>query len=83
MALHFSRNNSDEEIIEGFMKHEIVEWSKITPLLKIRYNYYKSFYRVISYDDIKAMDPSFNPQRRRFMSYDMFDSISTLGSQSA
>lgn len=56
--------------------------SKTTQVLKITYNYYKSFNRVISYEDIKAIDPSFNPQRRRFISNDMFESISALGSQS-
>ncbi len=55
--------------------------SKITQVLKITYNYYRSFNRIISYEDIRAIDPSFNPQRRRFISNDIFESISALGSQ--
>lgn len=51
-------------------------------ILKIKFNCYKSFHRVISFEEIKKIDASFNPQRRRFVSNSLFDSIIEMAYQS-
>lgn len=57
--------------------------SKTALLLKIKFNYYRSFHRAVPFEEIKTLDGSFNPQRRRFVSHRLFESISELGYQTA
>lgn len=52
--------------------------AKVSQILRIRFNYYRAFHRVISFDEIRNLDVSFNPQRRRFVSNELFESISFL-----
>lgn len=59
--------------------------SKIGPrllqILKITFNYYKAFHRAIPLEEIRSLEASFNPQRRRFVSNELFESISLLAYQ--
>ncbi len=52
--------------------------SRVSQILKIRFSYYKAFSRLISFEEIRTLESSFNPQRRRFVSNQLFESISSL-----
>ncbi len=55
--------------------------SRLSQILKIRFNYYKAFQRVVSFEEIRTLEASFNPQRRRFVSNQLFESISSSAYQ--
>ena len=55
--------------------------SKVSQILKVRFSYYKAFSRIISFEEIRTLEPSFNPQRRRFVSNELFESISSRAYQ--
>ena len=54
---------------------------KLLQILKIRYNYYRAFHRAIPFEEIRSLEASFNPQRRRFVSNELFELISSAAYQ--
>lgn len=65
--------------LESFPGIIIEDLDQIEPksaqVLKINFNYYKGFPRTLSFEEIKSLDSNFNPQRRRFVPNDLFESI--------
>ncbi len=57
---------------------EIKSGSKFSQLLKISFNFYRSFPKAISFEKIRSLDPGFNPQRRRHISDELFESITSM-----
>lgn len=51
-------------------------------VMVIRFLWYKPLKRVVSFDEIRALDEKFNPQRTRFLHSGLFQSIVTAGSRS-
>lgn len=50
-------------------------------VLVVRFHWYKPLKRVVPFEEIRAMDEKFNPQRTRFLPSSLFQSIIAAGSR--
>ncbi len=61
------------------VEHAAQTGPKAGKVLVIRFQWYKPFKKIISFDEIKQADESFNPQRGRSIALNLFKTITAAG----
>ncbi len=65
------------------MDHAMSSGTKAGKILVIRFHWYRPFKKVVSFEEIKKADDSFNPQRTRVLSAGLFNAITNQGNDLA
>jgi hypothetical protein len=63
------------------VEHAATTGSKAGKVLVIRFQWYRPFKKVISFDEIRRVDENFNPQRTRALSSSLFQTITEVGNE--
>ncbi|HMK33803.1 MAG TPA: hypothetical protein VK463_01965 [Desulfomonilaceae bacterium] len=64
---------------EDVKEHAATSGPRSGKVMVIRFHWYRTFKRAVTFEEIRRMDENFNPQRTRTLPWDLFQSIISAG----